>query len=297
MHKWWTYQKERFPLFKNGLLVLAFSGSAITYSALATDTKIMWWSCLVAFISCLLFFLQLRIADEFKDAEEDAQYRPYRPVPRGLIKLSELRLVFILCALIQLGLALTVSPYLLITLGISWIYLALMSKEFFVREWITARPITYLWTHMLIMPLIDLYATSCQWLPAGEKPWLGLTFFLVASFGNGLVIEIGRKLRLPKNEERGVPTYSKLWGLQKALWVWIFCLFLTMVFGCLASSLINALPLTLGTLMTLFVIALVLCLNPKFHADKRFETFSGIWTLGLYLNLGIIPAIVRLTSL
>ena len=290
MHKWWIYQKERFPIFKNGVLVLAFSGSAVTYSAIATGSAVQWQSVLVAFVSCLLFFLQLRIADEFKDAEEDAKYRPYRPVPRGLIKLSELRGLFIISAVIQLVLALTVSPYLLITLGISWLYLAMMSQEFFVREWITARPITYLWTHMLIMPLIDLYATSCQWLPAGEKPWLGLSFFLLASFGNGLIIEIGRKLRLPENEEVGVPTYSKLWGLQKAAIVWLGCIAFTMTFGCIAAWLIGALPLTLGTLGVMLAVALPLCLNQNFHAEKRFELFSGIWTLGLYLNLGIIPA-------
>jgi hypothetical protein len=27
---------------------------------------------------------------------------------------------------------------------------------FCVRDWLKARPITYLWTHMLIMPLVDL---------------------------------------------------------------------------------------------------------------------------------------------
>ena len=85
--KWWTYQKERFPIIKHGILVLAFSGSAVTYSGLATGTNTQWVSFLVAFISCFLFFLQLRIADEFKDAEEDAKYRPYRAVPRGLITL------------------------------------------------------------------------------------------------------------------------------------------------------------------------------------------------------------------
>jgi len=187
--KWWTYQKERFPVFKHGLLVLAFSGSAVTYSSLATESEAKLTSFIVAFITCFLFFLQLRIADEFKDAEEDAKYRAYRPVPRGLIKLKELGWLFAAACLIQFALALFISPYLFITLAIAWLYLALMSKEFFVREWITAHPITYLWTHMLIMPLVDLYATSCQWIPAGEKPWVELLFFLMASFFNGLVIE------------------------------------------------------------------------------------------------------------
>ena len=37
-----------------------------------------------------VFFLQLRIADEFKDFAEDSRFRPYRPVPRGLVTLTEL---------------------------------------------------------------------------------------------------------------------------------------------------------------------------------------------------------------
>ena len=53
----------------------------------------------------LLFFLQLRIADEFKDYEDDARYRPYRPVPRGLVSLRELAWVGVGAAAIQLALA------------------------------------------------------------------------------------------------------------------------------------------------------------------------------------------------
>ena len=49
-----------------------------------------WRGLVVAFVTCFLFFLQLRIADEFKDFEEDTRYRPYRPVPRGLVTLREL---------------------------------------------------------------------------------------------------------------------------------------------------------------------------------------------------------------
>lgn len=291
--KWWTYQKERFPVFKHGLLVLAFSGSAVTYSSLATQTVAQLTSFLVAFISCFLFFLQLRIADEFKDSEEDAQYRPYRAVPRGLVSLRELGWVFVGAGVVQFLLALLISPYLLITLAVAWGYLALMSREFFVREWITARPITYLWTHMLIMPLVDLYATSCQWIPAGEKPWVSLIFFLLASFFNGLVIEIGRKLRRAENEQEGVPTYSKLWGLKKAVWVWFGALFLTAVFGVLAAYQIQAHLLTLLCLAVLLVVALIICGKASRHREKSFELFSAIWTLALYLNLGIIPILFQ----
>jgi 4-hydroxybenzoate polyprenyltransferase len=289
--RWWIYQKERFPVFQHGILVLAFSCSAVTYSGLATGTAGSLSSYVVAFLTSFLFFLQLRIADEFKDAEEDAKYRPYRPGPRGLIRLKELAWVFGIAALLQALLAILVSPLLFIPLAITWFYLTLMSKEFFVREWLLKRPITYLWTHMLIMPLIDFYATACHWIPAGEKPWLGLFLFVGASFFNGIVIEIGRKLRTPDLEEEGVPTYSKLWGLERAVWVWIAAMFSTAVFALAAAYLIDSLLLTAISLSLILILAILHGARKQFHNAKRFELLSALWTLTLYLNLGILPAI------
>jgi len=157
--RWWTYQKERFPIFQHGILVIAFSSSAVAYSAMlggANDGGIVpaWSAFIVAFITVLIFFLQLRIADEFKDAEEDAKYRPYRAVPRGLVSLRELGYVFVGGMLIQLGLTLWLEPKLLILLLVTWGYLALMSVEFFARDWLKERHITYLWTHMLRLNLL-----------------------------------------------------------------------------------------------------------------------------------------------
>ncbi len=117
-----------------------------------------------------MFFLQLRIADEFKDFEEDSRFRPYRPVPRGLVKLRELGWLFVLGAGVQLALALWLAPRMALLLLLPWGYLAGMSKEFGCRDWLKARPVTYLWTHMLIMPLVDFYATGCDWLASGASP-------------------------------------------------------------------------------------------------------------------------------
>ena len=71
----WIYQRERFPIFSHGLLIAVFSFSTISFSALARgvirlpDPK----AYLVAFATAFIFFVQMRIADEFKDAEEDAR--------------------------------------------------------------------------------------------------------------------------------------------------------------------------------------------------------------------------------
>ncbi len=287
--RWWTYQKERFPLFANGLLIAAFSACALLYSSFLSKGPLPGPAMfLIAFVTCFIFFLQLRIADEFKDAEEDATYRPYRPVPSGLIKLRELGWIFVLGAIIQLTLALWFSPQLLFILLFAWTYLALMSVEFFRRDWLKARPITYLWTHMLIMPIVDLYATACYWQPTLDAPPSGLLWFLAASFTNGLVIELGRKIRLPENEEPGVPTYSKLWGTNRAAWIWVGCLTATFSFAFIAASQIGTQLQTAIILGTALALSTILS-----QPGKRLELLSALWTLALYLTLGILPLLLE----
>ena len=104
LRRWWIYQRERFPLAAHGPLIAAFSASAVSFSALLRggEDGPRVASFVVAFVVSLGSFLQLRIADEFKDAEEDARYRPYRPVPRGLVKLSELAAIGVVIGAVQL---------------------------------------------------------------------------------------------------------------------------------------------------------------------------------------------------
>ena len=83
-------------------------------------------------------------------------------------------------------------------------------------------------SHMLILPLVDLYATACDWWVAGlRQPPPGLYWFLVVSYLNGLVIEIGRKTRAPADEEHGVETYSALWGTNGAVRAWLLTVLVT----------------------------------------------------------------------
>ncbi|TVR52777.1 MAG: hypothetical protein EA425_04340 [Puniceicoccaceae bacterium] len=293
MKRWWIYQRERFPLHQHGPLVFAFSFCAVIFSRLLRGEHSLPDApqTATAFVTALLFFLQLRIADEFKDFEEDTRHRPYRPVPRGLVRLWELGVLFVICGAIQLGLALWLHPPLLILLGVTWLYLAAMSKEFFVRDWLTGRPLTYLWSHMLIMPLIDLYATSCDWLVHGlTRPPPGIVWFLVVSFFNGVLIEFGRKIRAAPDEEPGVNTYSALWGHRRATLAWLIALGLNFTAAAMASAQTGVL---LPTVLLLLVILTPSCLlalrfmrTGASRDARRLELLSGLWTLAMYLTLG-----------
>ncbi|HTW49784.1 MAG TPA: UbiA family prenyltransferase [Acidobacteriaceae bacterium] len=299
-NRWWVYQRERFPIFAHSPIILAFSLSAVSYSALLRGASTLpgWKPCFVAFANSFLTFLQLRLADEFKDFDEDSRFRPYRPVPSGLIKLRELAWIWVGCIFLQLLLALWLSPRLIPLLVVTWIYLGLMSREFLMHSWLKARPITYMLSHMAIMPLVDLYTTACDWVPLGyRRPPRGLLWFLLVSYCNGVVLEIGRKIRTPGDEETGVETYSFLWGRYRAVLVWLSVMTLTAVFaveaargiafGFPATFLLGSLVLISSVLGVRFLAAVV----PG--RGKSLEAVGGVWSLILYLTLGVIPIAIR----
>lgn len=294
--RWWIYQRERFPLLTYGTLIAAFSFAAVSFSSLLRDRAILpeATSFAVAFITTFFFFLQLRIADEFKDHEEDARYRPYRPVPRGLVQLRELKAVAIASALFQLLLAFWLHLLLVPLLIMVWIYLSLMTKEFFVRKWLKRHPLTYMGSHMLILPLMSLYATACDWLPAAaSRPPEALIWFLGLSFFNGMVFEIGRKIRAPEDEERGVETYTFLWGVRNAALGWLCALALAGITASMAAVRVGILASFAGLLAALLsasaVAVLLFLLKPVRKHSALFQPLSALWTLLLYVALGTFP--------
>ena len=298
MKRWITYQRERFPLIAHAPLVAAFSVSAVCFSRLVRgETGLPAWpSVTVAFVTALTFFLQLRIADEFKDFADDATFRPYRPVPRGLVTLRELGWVGVGAGVIQLGLALCLQPALVGLLALAWGYLALMSREFFAARWLRAHPAMYMASHMVIIPLIDLYATACDWLLVDSRPPRGLIWFLLVSYVNGIVVEVGRKTRAPDDEEPGVETYSTDWGLANAVAVWLSAIAITAILAWQAARQIGFAGRVVPFLIVLVGLGLLtgvrLARNPAPGGGKAIEIASGVWTLLMYLSLGAIPALL-----
>ena len=321
----WIYQKERFPLVKHGLLIAIFSGAAVGYGANLTDTRPALSSAFVAFFSTFAFFWQMRVADEFKDLADDTQYRPYRPVPRGLVSLRELAILGLTSATIQVSLALWLAPALLGFLVGIWAYFGLMCKEFFVRNWLKAHPVAYVLSHMVIVPLIGGYAVTAQTIPnPGSLTFSSLLPFLAACFCNGLVIELGRKIRLLAGEEPGVETYSALWGLPMAVRLWLGAVLVTAIFSLWAAWYINALAIVAPILAGLmgwigFKVWPFLgrCLSlsapqPSSPAplprgegsvEKRQKSHdildvpTAIWTLGVYLSLGWLPWLIHVRQI
>lgn len=298
----WDYQAERFPLVKHGVLIAAFGASAVCLSALLRGGVPDVMAVVVAILVLFGFFFQLRVADEHKDNEDDTRYRPERPVPRGLVKLAELRVVAVGVGVAQIALTLALDWRLLGLLLLVWSWMAVMTKEFFVPAWLKKRPIIYMVSHMAIMPLIDLYATACDWLPAEaalhESFGLPLGAFLLLSLVNGSMIEIARKSWAPEMEREGVETYSRLWGAERAGIV-VMALALA---GLALSAFINVRSdaglVVLAGLMLVTMFAAWTAIDyagtPTAKKVKQMEAGTGMFVLGNYLLLGVIPLLMSL---
>lgn len=295
----WRYQVERFPLLKHGVLIASFSSSAVCVSALLRGDASFPQAdaLLVSFFILLTFFFQLRVADEFKDARDDARFRPERPVPRGLISLQELALVASIVALLQVAVVIAFHAELLYLLLAVWFYMALMTAEFFVPVWLKSRLFLYMASHMLIMPLIDLFATACDWLVKGFSAPAGLTWFLVISFLNGAIIELGRKTWAPEAERHGVESYSSAWGLLRALLIWGLALAASFTCTLVIAYHINFLNVVAPIFVGLFILSIVVGWSFMKHKTlktaSRLEHVSALWVFCVYLFLGLLPMAVK----
>lgn len=300
LRRFGEYQAERFPFLQHGPLILAFTFSAASYSRIVRggDGFIPASDFIVGALTTLSLFLLLRIADEFKDAAEDARFRPYRPVPRGLVTLRELATLGAAVVLLLLALNLATMPRMiplwLVPLG----YMVLMTREFFLRDWLKRHPIAYMLSHMMVLPMIDVYTTGLDWHNAAVSPPGGLEYFLLVTFLNGMVIEIGRKIRAPEAEEEGVETYSALYGARRATIIWLLVLLLTC--GSAVAAAMHAgygavgLAILAGVLLLCGLPALRFLRTGAQRDAHRIELAAGIWTIAMYLALGGIPMVVKL---
>jgi len=301
----WRYQLERFPLAGYAPLITAFTFASVAYSRAArrfaglpdAEGFVPWPLFATGAFTSLVCFFVLRVLDEHKDAGVDRRWRPELPVPRGLVTLVELRrLAAVLIAAVIAANAL-VAPVMLLPLLLVAAWAALMTREFFVRDWLRAHIGAYLVTHMMIMPMIDAYTTGLDWLVAGRHAPAGLPWFLAATFANGVLVEIGRKLRAPEGEREGVDTYTHAWGRRAAPLVWLAVLLSAAGVVTIAARSTGVAALSAAIVfpaaLLLAVPAIRFVITGADRAARQVERASGLWGLVSYLTLGAAPWLAR----
>ena len=296
--RFFIYQNERFPFLSNGLLIACFSFSAISYSRICRGVEgfISWPHYGVVIFTTILLFYLLRVFDEFKDQEDDANFRKHLPVPRGLISLRELGITGILVVILQIIFNGIFLPQLLFLYFVALAYMLLMAKEFFISSWLKRHQFWYVVSHMFIIPIIDIYASGSDWLLSGVSAPKGLGLFFLVSFMNGIVIEVGRKIKNAEREEFN--TYTTMMGIRRAPVLWLIILFATLLCSIAAAWYAGYGISGVLILCAIFCFCSIpgfrFIINPDEKNSKLIEKLSGIWTLCMYLTLGGVPMLMEL---
>ena len=344
--KWYTYQKERFPvivfLFYTLCIVVgvfiisnycslngnsisevytrAVSGIMIKTSGIpnvklndnydrnileldknAINNFLAMWSV------CFLQFLMVRIIDEFKDYEEDCKYRSYRPVPRGLISLGELKILFAICFILQVIIT-YVFKGSFIAFALLWIMFLLMTKSFFMKKFLDKHIVLELLLDELMLPVMAIYLMSFvfdeltlfnlimgnenaiieifDWMQFDQRLILIkiIRLFLVMSYFCSCIAEVARKIRSEEKEENGVNTYTSVLGIEKA--IFLLCIIELCTFICQYLIIGKAELLTLFMIFAIcIIINIVFIYKPEHKYSKLVELSGNMYIAFAYFSM------------
>ncbi|HTE57967.1 MAG TPA: hypothetical protein VK694_04445 [Verrucomicrobiae bacterium] len=180
VRRFWTFQNERIPL-----LAMAAVALSLTTAVTKLHGNFGWPLVLIASAMVVLYFLQIRLADEPKDFEHDNKYYPHRPVQRGLITLKELAQLKngVIGSFLLLG-VLTGSWVVVLLAIFQQFYSFLTRQEFFMRDWLRRHFLTYQFSHYVqLFILAWLILTVLEVQPLAER----FVYFVYAMLMIGMV--------------------------------------------------------------------------------------------------------------
>lgn len=212
----YKYSKERFHLGQFVPLSLILGGVLAIGTQTYFHHKLLIVPILLSATALFLFFLRLRIFDEFKDYDHDLKHYAHRPVPRGLISKTELGFILIPLIIFEFVIAFVSSGDGIIFFIISFFYSLLMFKEFFVRDWIKNHFTAYIASHEVL--LFPLFFYLCA-LNGFKITSLGSSFFwsLILYVGSFMfLLEVARKIRSKDLEIASKDTYTAQYGIRGA---------------------------------------------------------------------------------
>lgn len=277
----YAYSKERFNLWQFIPLSLILSGVLAAGTQVYLSQKFSIAPLSLSAGALFLFFLRLRIFDEFKDYDHDLQYYSHRPVPRGLISKKELIEILIPSIILEFVIAFISGRDGIILFALSFGYSLLMLKEFYIRNWIRARFATYIASHEVL--LFPLFFYLCA-INGFKLIFINIPFFwfLVIYVGSFMfLLEIARKVRPEDLEVASKDTYTAQYGIRGASILLLAISAITMIsLGGLTNVLgLNYVPLiSISSLFLVFFYWRLYAFNKK----PMLETSKKVFLASIY---------------
>lgn len=229
------YLAEMFPLPLRVVTaaVYVLGVTSMVRLGLGVDTSLWTRATLVGVGGVFCHLLLLRLMDELKDVEVDRELFADRPLPAGRVRETDIRLAMALAAVafvvVNLAVVSAIGPAILLLF-----YSFLMFRFFFAPVLLREKLLLNLATHNPVVALVVIYLTALAVADHGRtlldldaSSWLGLVaYFWPAT----LAWEIARKIR-SRQEEDAYVTYSKIFGMRRAVAVVAAVQLLSVVVG------------------------------------------------------------------
>ena len=279
--KLYKYQKKRFPL-----VVLSFTTiSVVLSSAIVISENVSRAVIINSFLATLLYLFHIRIIDEIRDYNHDSKFHKNRPIQKGIITLKELKLANTFGMLIFFIIAFFYGKD---TIALSFILLSysfLALKDFFLNEKIRKKFFLYNSINIIQMLILQLFLYS--FFTNNFTFNIIIILHLMFVFINFVIIEVMRKIKIPKKESIGKDTYSWHFGFRKSLFVyWIIILINAVIFYYISKvlNIINSYWYCLSSAILLLLFFSIL----YFHKSKKGEGLFQLATLIMYLGFNFI---------
>ncbi len=282
--KFYTYQKERFPIAVLGLSLLpAALSSAVIVSVYPTVIQVA-----LAVIASLAYLLHIRVIDEHRDYGHDNIHHASRPVQMGIISKEELRYVDFAAIAILVVIAAIAGRSALIAAVCMLVYSHLAGKEFFVGEKIRRHFFLYNGANLLQMLLMQVfvYAMFANPIPLNN---LVFTHFLFTTVGT-IVFEFVRKLKIPGNDGTGKDTYTWYLGFNNSMVIYLLLILLNAVLFFQITTLLS--PHITGLLIFSLCATLLVCFATLIHWLKKTHQTDQLMQLSFLLMYGIFNLII-----
>ena len=257
-HKFWLYQKIRFPL-----LILLSTTTAVVFSTAgaqgisATDNIL---SFIIAICTGVSLLLTIRILDDIRDFAHDNRFHKDRPIQARIITLHELSLINTVCIVATL-IVLFFTGLVPFFYGVfKYIFVYFAGKDFYLGQRLKQYFLVYnsvnfiqmLWLQLLLYAIIHPTFTLVS-----TVAWVHFAFAIV----NAAIIEVVRKIPPPTYESEGKDTYSWRFGFTGALWLYLFTCICTVALYIWCALLVNDSAYLAMYIATFLLVSIVLTIS------------------------------------
>lgn len=288
LNRWLKFISERFHPMSHFSMILFFV--LAHYGVYLTPPIKIYRNITIELLFLLfvssIFFLKLRLYDDVKDFDYDAELHPNRPLPSGLLGVKDIYYAIFFAIFLEIIIFSLLGTWPAIAISLTILYSLFMFKEFFVAKWLRAHLTTYAISHTLVIVLFSFTLFSAiSDMPFWQLPRQFL-YFSFASWFLFNIFEFGRKTFSSGEEKKGINSYSKIFSRAGAV-------ILTVTMGAVSLFFLS-LPLTpeiffwLLIWYALLIVTAILYLMFDVHfVAKIYRAITSLYIVLTYATIAI----------